>query len=220
MLKKMMFVLLGLVALAACQPPGQAAHSGRAQTALQVVAAETFLADIAQNVAGDRVKIESLMPIGVDPHGFEPTPTDVAKITDSQVLIVNGAGFEAFLDELLKSIELNRERIFITSPIKCFPPNNRLPKIDESKACKPYLEEQIRKIKPKIIIALGNYALQTLLDKKLTISRLHGEPQERNGIIIYPTFHPAAAMRFSKIRVLIEEDFTKLKDPLEKLKNI
>ena len=103
MLKKMMFVLLGLAALAACQPPGPATHSGGAQTALKVVAAETFLADIAQNVAGDRVEIEALMPIGVDPHGFEPTPTDVAKIADSQVLIMNGAGFEEFLAKLLKN---------------------------------------------------------------------------------------------------------------------
>ena len=115
-----------------------------------------------------------------------------------------------FLDTLLSSIKLSRERIFITSPIKCFPPNNRPPKPDESKACKPYLEEQIRTIKPKIIIALGNHALQTLLDKKLTISKIHGEPQDRNGIIIFPTFHPAAAMRFPKIRALMEEDFKKL----------
>jgi ABC-type Zn uptake system ZnuABC Zn-binding protein ZnuA len=104
MMKKVMgLILLGASLLAACQPAGSVAQSGGAKIALKVVAAETFLADIAQNVAGDRVKIESLMPIGVDPHGFEPTPTDVAKITDSQVLIINGAGFEAFLDELLKN---------------------------------------------------------------------------------------------------------------------
>jgi len=103
-MKKQVVVLILIAALmAACQPAGPVAQSGGAKTALKVVAAETFLADIAQNVAGDRVKIESLMPIGVDPHGFEPTSTDVAKITDSQVLIVSGAGFEAFLDELLKN---------------------------------------------------------------------------------------------------------------------
>jgi ABC-type Zn uptake system ZnuABC Zn-binding protein ZnuA len=102
--------LLGVL-LVACQPVGQvaiqptdqAAQSGGGQTSLKVIAAETFLADIAQNVAGDRVKVEALMPIGVDPHGFEPTPTDVAKVADSNVLIVNGAGFESFLDELLKN---------------------------------------------------------------------------------------------------------------------
>jgi ABC-type Zn uptake system ZnuABC Zn-binding protein ZnuA len=102
-MKKLVSLILMAALLAACQPRGPVAQSGGAKTALKVVAAETFLADIAQNVAGDRIKIDALMPIGVDPHGFEPTPTDVAKITDSQVLIVNGAGFEAFLDELLKN---------------------------------------------------------------------------------------------------------------------
>ena len=91
-----------LLMLLAPHALSMAAHEAPAPT-LKVLAVESFLADIAQNVAGDRVKIESLMPNGVDPHGFEPTPTDVAKITDSQVLIVNGAGFEAFLDELLKN---------------------------------------------------------------------------------------------------------------------
>ena len=96
-MKKLALMLVVIALLAACQPTGQVVQSSGGKTPLKVVAAETFLADIAQNVAGDRVKIESLMPIGVDPHGFEPTPTDVAKITDSQVLIVSGAGFEAFL---------------------------------------------------------------------------------------------------------------------------
>ena len=103
MTKKMAILILIGALLAACQPASQAVQSGGAKTALKVIAAETFLADIAQNVAGDRVKIESLMPIGVDPHGFEPTPTDVAKVTDSNVLIVNGAGFEEFMTELLEN---------------------------------------------------------------------------------------------------------------------
>jgi ABC-type Zn uptake system ZnuABC Zn-binding protein ZnuA len=102
-MKQLALVLIVITLVTACQPAGSAAQSGGGAMTLKVIAAETFLADIAQNVAGDRLKIEALMPIGVDPHGFEPTPTDVAKITDSQVLIVNGAGFEAFLDELLKN---------------------------------------------------------------------------------------------------------------------
>jgi ABC-type Zn uptake system ZnuABC Zn-binding protein ZnuA len=103
-MSKIFVVLMSLVMLlAACQPAEQAAQPAGAQTPLKVIAAETFLADIAQNVAGDRVRIESLMPIGVDPHGFEPTPTDVAKIADSSVLIINGAGFEEFLAKLLEN---------------------------------------------------------------------------------------------------------------------
>ncbi len=102
-MKKIAFVWLMISVLAACQPTGQLAQSGGVNTSLKVIAAETFLADIAQNVAGNREKIEALMPIGVDPHGFEPTPTDVAKVADSTVLIVNGAGFEEFLTKLLQN---------------------------------------------------------------------------------------------------------------------
>ncbi|UCD27232.1 MAG: uracil-DNA glycosylase [Candidatus Bathyarchaeota archaeon] len=122
-----------------------------------------------------------------------------------------------FLNELLETIELEREILFITSPIKCFPPSNRPPKSDELKACTPYLEKQISLIRPKIIIAFGNYALQTLLGKKLTISQLHGQPQERNNILVFPTFHPAAAIRFPKTKALIEEDFKRLKNLLTNL---
>jgi len=107
--------------------------------------------------------------------------------------------------------------LFITSSIKCFPPSNRPPKSDELKACTPYLEKQISIVRPKIIIALGNCALKTLLGKKLTISQLHGQPQKRNNIIVFPTFHPAAAIRFPKNKALIEEDFKRLKSLLTKL---
>lgn len=70
-----------------------------------VLATETFLADIAQNVAGDRLTVHSLLPIGLDPHAFELTPQDRAKIADSQVLIINGAGFESWLTDILGSAD-------------------------------------------------------------------------------------------------------------------
>ena len=92
--------LLGLLGAAACQPaPAPQAENG----AMRVMAAETFLADIAQQVAGERVTVEALMPLGLDPHAFEPTPRDVTRIAESDVLIVNGAGFEGWLDEVLKN---------------------------------------------------------------------------------------------------------------------
>lgn len=89
------------LALCACAPtltPAPAAAS-----TLRVIAIETFLADIAQNVAGDRLKIEALMPVGADPHSFEPTPQDSRKIAESDMVIVNGAGFEEFLAKLLQN---------------------------------------------------------------------------------------------------------------------
>jgi ABC-type Zn uptake system ZnuABC Zn-binding protein ZnuA len=71
--------------------------------ALRVLVVETFLADITQNITGDRLKVEALMPLGADPHSFEPTPQDVARVAKSDVLIVNGAGFEEFLTPLLQN---------------------------------------------------------------------------------------------------------------------
>jgi ABC-type Zn uptake system ZnuABC Zn-binding protein ZnuA len=68
-----------------------------------ILASTTFLADIARNVAGDRVEIESLLPIGVDPHSFQPTPQDVARITACDLLILNGAKYEHFLESLLEN---------------------------------------------------------------------------------------------------------------------
>ncbi len=81
---------------AACAPA--AATPARAPQALAV---ESFLADLAQHVAGDRLQVETLIPLGLDPHAFEPTPQDVARITDSPILIVNGTGFEAWLSKTL-----------------------------------------------------------------------------------------------------------------------
>lgn len=79
--------------------PSEAAAPGGAT--ITAIAAESYLADIAQNVAGERLTIATLIPLGVDPHGFEPTPADVRKIAESDLLLVNGAGFEEFLDEML-----------------------------------------------------------------------------------------------------------------------
>ena len=110
-------ILLG--ALTACQPaaaPSPAAPPAGATAAagmpkLTVLAAESFIADMAQNVAGDRLKVETLMPLGLDPHAFEPTPQDVGRIADSQVLIVNGGGFEGWLQEVLDNAGGQRQVI-------------------------------------------------------------------------------------------------------------
>src|SRR5512134_469597 len=68
-----------------------------------ILTSTTFLADITRNIAGDRVTVESLLPIGTDPHSYQPTPRDVARITDSKLLIINGAEYENFIESLLEN---------------------------------------------------------------------------------------------------------------------
>lgn len=101
-------MLTGMLALTACGPQPAPASAGEAQApaenaTLKVLAANSFLADIAQNVAGEHLSIESLVPIGLDPHAFEPTPQDVVKIADSQALIINGAGFEEWIEKTIEN---------------------------------------------------------------------------------------------------------------------
>lgn len=112
MIKILVMVILAALILTACGPAVTPAASPVASPAvekqeskptLKVLAVQTFLADIAQNVAGERVKVESLIPIGLDPHAFEPTPQDVRKIAESNVLILNGSGFEEWIEKTLEN---------------------------------------------------------------------------------------------------------------------
>jgi ABC-type Zn uptake system ZnuABC Zn-binding protein ZnuA len=98
-------IFMGLVLIGACQansvPTLPSSNNSTEETELTVVAVESFLTDIAQHVAGDQFVVETLIPPGTDPHTFQPTPLDVAKIANSQVLIANGAGLEEWLQEIL-----------------------------------------------------------------------------------------------------------------------
>jgi ABC-type Zn uptake system ZnuABC Zn-binding protein ZnuA len=104
------FVLVASLLLSACASPAARSGSAPAQP-IRVLAVETFLSDIAENVAGDRLKVEALIPVGLDPHAFEPAPSDVVKISESQVLIVNGAGLEEWLQRLLDNAGGQRQVI-------------------------------------------------------------------------------------------------------------
>ncbi len=116
-----------------------------------------------------------------------------------------------FLNYLLKLVKIKRERVFITSPIKCFPPQNRKPKKEEIKACLPYLKKQIEIINPQKFILLGEVAFSVFfLNKKLSDSR--GKWIKKGGKEYFPTYHPAAGMRFPKIRKALEKDFKKIKN--------
>ena len=93
----------------ACQPASKPVR--QAASGLKVLAVESFIADMAQNVAGSRLKVETLMPTGIDPHTFEPTPQDLARIAESEVLIMNGAGLEAWLAPVLENAGGKRQVI-------------------------------------------------------------------------------------------------------------
>jgi ABC-type Zn uptake system ZnuABC Zn-binding protein ZnuA len=96
-----LIVILSILALALSACAGSAADSGT--PAPVILTSTTFLADITRNVAGDRLTIESLLPVGADPHAYQPVPQDVARIAESKVLIVNGAEYEHFLEGLLEN---------------------------------------------------------------------------------------------------------------------
>lgn len=120
------------------------------------------------------------------------------------------------LDELLSSIGIERKDVFITSPLKCRPPENRMPKQREIKACFPYLKKQIGFINPKIIVLLGNVALKTLLDKS-GITKIHGKAIRHDDVVYFPTFHPAAGLRSVKKKSSLQQDFKKLKNLSNKI---
>ena len=121
------------------------------------------------------------------------------------------------LTELLQSIGLERSDIYIANVIKCRPPNNRDPLPDEIDTCKPFLLQQIELIQPKLVCTLGNFATQTLLERKVGITKVRGQVIRLEHFVVFPLFHPAAALHQGNLRVPLKEDFQKLKAVLEQM---
>jgi len=101
----------------------------------------------------------------------------------------------AMLDEMLRSIGLNRQNVFIANILKCRPPNNRDPKPTEAAACRAYLERQIELVQPRIILAVGKIAAQNLLGCSDPVGQMRARPHELNGIPLVVTYHPAYLLR-------------------------
>ncbi len=99
------------------------------------------------------------------------------------------------LTKMIAAMRLSRDDVYIANVVKCRPPDNRNPEADEISACRPYLKEQIRIIRPEIICALGTFAAQTLLDNKARIGELRGKIHHRDDCRIVATFHPAYLLR-------------------------
>jgi uracil-DNA glycosylase len=106
---------------------------------------------------------------------------------------VGAAGF--LLTEMLRAINLSREQIFIANILKCRPPNNRDPKVEEMAACRAFLERQIALLKPKIIVAVGRIAAHQLLNTNETLGKLRGKVYRMNGIPLIVIYHPAYLLR-------------------------
>ncbi|MBI4843908.1 MAG: uracil-DNA glycosylase [Nitrospirae bacterium] len=118
------------------------------------------------------------------------------------------------LNNLINKRGWKREEVYIANIVKCRPPGNRAPEDDEVGACMPFVERQIEIIRPKVIMALGNVATQSLLRIKTPISRARGNFFVYKDIPVMPTFHPAYFLRNPKEKILTWEDSAKV---LEKL---
>ncbi len=121
------------------------------------------------------------------------------------------------LDRLLQSAKLKRKNVFISNILHCRPPKNRNPRVAEIKACTPYLNQQIKIIKPKIICTLGNFATSYTLGKfgiktKKGIGKIHGKVFHVRDIKIIPLYHPAAAVYNPRMFKILLQDFKILKN--------
>jgi len=114
-----------------------------------------------------------------------------------------------FLDELLASIGLKRDQVYIGNVIKCRPPGNRDPLPGEIQACSKWLNRQIELIRPKMIVTLGRYSMAMYFPNQ-SISKVHGKARKQDNVVYYAMYHPAAALHQASLRKVIEADMLKI----------
>jgi DNA polymerase len=134
------------------------------------------------------------------------------------VPFVGAAG--QLLGKLLASIGMTREEVFVANVLKCRPPGNRDPQPDEIEACERHLFRQIELIRPTVVATLGNFATKLLSGKPAGITRVHGREQEvtlgGSRVLLYPIFHPAAALYTPRMLEVLETDFARLPGLLDR----
>ena len=118
------------------------------------------------------------------------------------------------LTKIIEAIDLRREDVYIANVIKCRPPKNRNPEPDEIETCQPYLFAQIDAIQPKVVVALGAFAVKTLLQSDESISKLRGRTFDYRGAKLIPTFHPAYLLRSPDKKADVWEDMKKVRSLL------
>jgi DNA polymerase len=123
------------------------------------------------------------------------------------------------LDRLLEGIGLTRADVFVANVLKCRPPGNRDPLPEEIAACEPHLFRQIELIEPKLVATLGNFATKLLSGRPAGITRVHGQEQEvtfgARKVLLYPLYHPAAALYTPSMLKVLEADFARIPSLLE-----
>lgn len=124
------------------------------------------------------------------------------------------------LTELLEDIGLKREDVFVANVLKCRPPGNRDPQPEEIDACRPYLEQQVGLIQPRVICTLGNFSTKLLTANQTGITKVRGVPQQHliggRFVHLLPLFHPAAGLRTPRVAEQLREDFRQIPDLLAK----
>ena len=114
------------------------------------------------------------------------------------------------LTDIIKAMKLAREDVYIANVIKCRPPENRNPEPDELEMCRPYIRMQVELIKPKVIVTLGKFALNSLTGKTYAVSAARGVWTEYNGIKVMPTYHPAYLLRTPSAKKDVWNDMKKV----------
>src|SRR5215210_143212 len=206
-------------------PPDRPAHSvvAAAAVAAEAVAAATDLhayrdavADCTRcPLAGSRTQVvfgsgdpaADLMFVGEAP-GFHEDKQGVP--------FVGAAG--KLLDQLLAGIGLGRADVYVANVLKCRPPGNRDPVPQEIEACESHLWRQIELIEPRVVATLGNFATKLLSGRPTGITRVHGQEQETTlggrRVLLYPIYHPAAALYTPRMLEVLQSDFARLPELL------
>ena len=120
------------------------------------------------------------------------------------------------LETLLASIGLRRDQVYIANVVKHRPPNNRDPLPGEVAACRPWLEQQLSIIKPRIVVTLGRHSMEMFFPGK-SVSKIHGTALKKDGVVYFAMYHPAAALHQQSLRQDIEADMLKIKPFLNEL---
>ncbi len=123
-----------------------------------------------------------------------------------------------YLDEMLKSIKLKREDIYITNVVKCRPVNNRDPLEEEVRVCTTaYLYDQIKLLKPKLIVTLGRHSMHMFFPQIKSISQVHGKAYKKANQVYFISFHPAVALYQASMKETLKKDFKKIPEILRQI---